>query len=296
MSDDQKSSSNECSAPLATEEKTAFQVNAPRKLDLNLPYLSDDVAGAVVVAIPPSPPKHEYAGLVEHISAVKESDHKLPPQQQFYNDLYDSGPNRAFLPPHLRSYHPYHHSVSPNGSHPYHSSSVRPPRPPPPPHYVTYGYHPRLHYYSNSCHNNNMYRSMTLPPDHNKEIMIYDPKIKQDRRFKIQYKCFAMKRSEANLYLSRLSSTSTETTTEAVLPTDPSTHQKYINNFFSHGGNTINVSMQQLLQQIPIPGVEVDLSNHRLPEPMRPRPRSKHHPLPVFSVSLHQHDLRPKST
>ena len=294
----QESSSVNQDVPDATKNKTLSRSNDSSKSGLTLPLLQDDVNELDTSRSPAPPVQREFSTQDRHGSAQLH----IPSQQRqahdycqddYYNRTNSNG--AVILPPRtmpmshppgyvVQYHHPYPRSGPSSESYPYYYGNTMPPRPPPS-HHLPQSYHPRIHPYSYYCHNNNMYRTVTLPQDHNKEVMMYDPQAKEDRRYTIQYKCYAMKRSEAHAYLSRVSSAAT--------PPETLSNPKLQNNYYGNHGSKYSIPMQQLLhQQCPIPGVEVDLSKPPMPLPMLPPPTPRLFNLPPSLPPLH-HYRRP---
>jgi hypothetical protein len=119
--------------------------------------------------------------------------------------------------------------------------------------------YPTLPTYRPSFNHAPFQRQYRVPPfPATNEVMIYDPKLGRERPYMIQYKCYAMKRSEAYDYVHRFS------------------RPNYVNGRY-------NVPVEQLLQvpQNPPPGVEVNIP-FKIHFPQQPGIPKYHYPVKKY--------------
>ena len=262
--------------------------------DLQLPLLQDNVKDDVESTPQPLLPTiHQRANAAKsesQLGMTQESRDCVPQHtpslpHEPHCHYPDGSPNATGVPPprivqpwtypmgHVKSHLQYPRPVLPTGNepHPYVYGNTLPP--PPPLYYRPLGHNPRLQpHYSYYRQSQPKFRPASLPLDHNKQVAIHDPQTKRERLYTIQYKCYAMKRSEAHAYLSRVSSTSGTPRAPGALSSS---------SFSSPNRARYSISMEQLLKpQYPIPGVEVDLSKRPMAVPLQPLPPSSIRPPP----------------
>jgi HMG (high mobility group) box len=117
--------------------------------------------------------------------------------------------------------------------------------------YIYHNNYPPPIYPPNYHHFHHFRRIPYILPMQDKEIMLYDPDLKQDRHFKIDYKCYSMKRSEAYAFMSQC-------TNESI----PKNNSRCYNHY--------PLPAQRLFDLPSIPGVEVEMPPPLIP----PRPNS----------------------